>query len=88
MRKQRGIKQEDLAAGREVSRQTIGSLGLAATTRPSCWRSKLSAILVCAWMLSFALMGIDVAAVLLLVFAYLFVQDCAVFYLCKYDKEM
>ncbi|WP_040195673.1 DUF6442 family protein [Candidatus Soleaferrea massiliensis] len=41
-----------------------------------------------ALMLCFALMGIDMVAVLLLVFAYLFVQGCGIYYRCKYEKEM
>jgi hypothetical protein len=41
-----------------------------------------------ALMLSFALMGIEMAAVLLLVFVYLFVEGCAIYYRCKYDREM
>ena len=41
-----------------------------------------------ALMLAFALMGTDMAVILLLVFAYLFVVGCGVYYGCKYDKEM
>jgi len=41
-----------------------------------------------ALMLSFALMGIDMMAVLLLVFSYLFVEFCGVYYRCRYEKEM
>ncbi len=41
-----------------------------------------------ALMLAFALMGVDTAAVLLLVAAYLFVIGCGVYYRCKYDREM
>jgi len=41
------------------------------------------ALIVC-----FALMGIDVIAILLLVFTYLFVQGYGIYYRCKYDKEM
>ena len=41
-----------------------------------------------ALMLSFALMGVELTAVLLLVFAYLFVHSYAVYYRFKYDKEM
>lgn len=41
-----------------------------------------------ALMVTFALMGINVIAVLLLVFAYLFIQGCGIYYRCKYDKEM
>jgi len=41
-----------------------------------------------ALMLSFALMRVDMAALLLLVFAYLFVQFYGVYYRCKYDREM
>jgi hypothetical protein len=41
-----------------------------------------------ALMLSFALMGVDMVALLLLVFAYLFVEFYGVYYRCKYDREM
>jgi hypothetical protein len=41
-----------------------------------------------ALMLSYALMGIDMIAVLLLVFAYLFVIFFGLYYRFKYDKEM
>lgn len=41
-----------------------------------------------ALMVSFALMGIDMVAVLLLVFAYLFVHGVAIYYRFKFDKEM
>lgn len=39
-------------------------------------------------MLAFALMGTDMVAVLMLVFAYLFVIGYGIFYRVKYDKEM
>ncbi len=38
--------------------------------------------------LAFALMGVDMAAVLLLAFAYLFVVCSSVYYGAKYNKEM
>lgn len=41
-----------------------------------------------ALMLCFALMQIDLAAVLLLVFCYLVVQGAALYYRFKYEKEM
>ncbi|PRR78116.1 hypothetical protein CLLI_18800 [Clostridium liquoris] len=41
-----------------------------------------------ALMFAFALMGVDMVAVLLLVFAYLFVIGYGVYYRCKFDKEM
>lgn len=41
-----------------------------------------------ALMLSFALMAVDMIAVLLLVFAYLFVQGAAIYYHSKLEKEM
>jgi 4-hydroxybenzoate polyprenyltransferase len=41
-----------------------------------------------ALMLSFALMGVDLVLILLLVFAYLFVVGYGIFYRIKYDKEM
>ncbi|MDO4541094.1 MAG: DUF6442 family protein [Syntrophomonadaceae bacterium] len=41
-----------------------------------------------ALMISFALMGVEVVPLLLLVFAYLFVVGCGVYYRYKYDKEM
>lgn len=41
-----------------------------------------------ALMVSFALMGVDLAAILLLVFAYLFVVGCGIYYRIKFDREM
>ena len=41
-----------------------------------------------ALMISFALMGIELSTVLLLVGAYLFVVGCEVYYRFKFDKEM
>ena len=41
-----------------------------------------------ALMLSFVLMGVDMVAILLLVFSYLFVVGYGIYYRCKYDKEM
>ncbi len=41
-----------------------------------------------ALMLSFALMNIDLVAVLLLVFAYLFVIGSGLYYRVKLDKEL
>ena len=41
-----------------------------------------------ALMVSFALMGIDLVAVLLLVFAYLLVHGVALYYRIKFDREM
>lgn len=41
-----------------------------------------------ALLISFALMGVDLIPVLLLVFAYLYIQGCAVYYRLKYEREM
>lgn len=41
-----------------------------------------------ALMLAFALMGVDMIAVLLLVFAYLYVIGYGIYYRSKYEKEM
>lgn len=41
-----------------------------------------------ALMVSFALMGIDLIPILLLVFAYLFVHGTGIYYRMKYEKEM
>lgn len=41
-----------------------------------------------ALMMSFALMGVELAAVLLLVFAYLLVQGFALYYRFKFEREM
>lgn len=41
-----------------------------------------------ALMVSFVLMKIDLRAIILLVFAYLFVVECRIYYRYKYDKEM
>lgn len=39
-------------------------------------------------MLVFALMGVDIVAVLLLVFSYLFVMSSGIYYRWKYEREM
>ena len=39
-------------------------------------------------MVSFALMGVELTAVLLLVFAYLLVHGVALYYRVKFEKEM
>ena len=41
-----------------------------------------------ALMLAFVLMQIDLAAILLLVAAYLFIVGCSIYYRSKYEKEM
>lgn len=41
-----------------------------------------------ALMVSFALMGVDMIPILLFVFTYLFIQGYAIYYRCKYEKEM
>lgn len=41
-----------------------------------------------ALMVSFALMGMELAPLLLLVFAYLLVVGCSIYYRAKYEKEM
>ena len=41
-----------------------------------------------ALMVSFALMEVDLAAILLLVFAYLMVHGLAIYYRCRLEKEM
>lgn len=41
-----------------------------------------------ALMVSFALMGADMIPILLFVFTYLFIQGYAIYYRCKYEKEM
>jgi len=41
-----------------------------------------------ALMLCFALMNVDMIVVLLLVFAYLFIQVYGIYYRCKYENEM
>lgn len=41
-----------------------------------------------ALMVSFALMGVDMSDLLLLVFAYLFVHGFGIYYRIKFDKEM
>ena len=41
-----------------------------------------------ALMIAFALMGIEMAALVILVFVYVFVQGYAIYYRSKFDKEM
>lgn len=48
----------------------------------------LALFVLCVLVLVFALMGVEAIPVLLLVLAYLFVQGYAIYYRCKYEKEM
>lgn len=48
----------------------------------------LMLFLLCVLVLVFALMGVEAIPVLLLVLAYLFIQGYAIYYRCKYEKEM
>ena len=41
-----------------------------------------------ALMISFSLMGVELRAILLLAFAYLFVVGWGVYYRCRFEKEM
>lgn len=61
---------------------------LAITNRAKAKAYDMMTFVFSALLLSFALMGIDMVAVLLLVFAYLFVEGYGIYYRCKYDKEM
>ena len=61
---------------------------IAITNRAKAKAYNLMLFVFSALMIAFALMGVDIAAVLLFVAAYLFVQGYAIYYRCRYEKEM
>lgn len=61
---------------------------IAITNRAKAKAYDLMTFVFGALMISFALMGVDMIAVLLLVFAYLFVHGYGIYYRCKYEKKM
>ena len=70
----------------EIEQQDERNQALAARAKSKAF--DVMTLVFSALMLVFALMQIDLAAILLLVFAYLFVEGSAVYYRCKYEKEM
>ena len=61
---------------------------IAITNRAKAKAYNLMLFVFSALMIVFALMGVDMIAVLLFVAAYLFVQGYAIYFRCRYEKEM
>lgn len=70
----------------EINRKDERNVAIASRAKAKAY--DLMIFVFAALMLSFALMEIDLVALLLLVFAYLFVVGSSVYYRCKFDKEM
>lgn len=71
----------------EIQRQLDDEHNVDITNRAKGKAFDIMTFVFGALMLSFAPMGIDIVAVLLLVFAYLFVQGTAIYYRFKFDRE-
>ena len=84
---QRAIKNSP-ATAKQIEIDKKDERNVAITNRAKAKAYDMMVFVLGALMLAFALMGIDMVAVLLFVFVYLFVQGYAIYYRCKYDKEM
>lgn len=73
---------------RQINIEKYDERNITITNRAKAKAFDMMTFVFGAVMISFALMGIDMIAVLLLVFVYLFVQGYGIYYRCKYDKEM
>lgn len=76
------------ALQRQVEIEQKDERNMAITNRAKAKAYDMMIFLFGALMLSFALMGIDFMATLLLVFSYLLVVGYGVYYHCRYQKEM
>lgn len=76
------------ALQRQMEIEQKDERNIAITNRAKAKAYDMMIFLFGALMLSFALMGIDFMATLLLVFSYLLVVGYGVYYRCRYQKEM
>lgn len=79
-------KRPDIEKQKEIEKNDERNIALSSRAKAKAF--DIMVFVFGALMLSFALIGTDVLAVLLLVFAYLFVLGCCVYYRIKYEKEM
>jgi alpha/beta superfamily hydrolase len=76
----------DLQKQAEINRNDERNVAIANRSKAKAY--DLMTFVFGALIMSFALMGVEVTALLLSVFVYLFVQGYAIYYRCKYEKEM
>lgn len=79
-------KHPDLQKQKEIDANDERNVAITSRAKEKAY--DLMVFLFGALMLTFALMNIDMVAVLLLVFAYLFVVGYGIYYRLKYAKEM
>ncbi|MEA5041119.1 MAG: hypothetical protein VB053_01115 [Oscillibacter ruminantium] len=70
----------------EIDQKDERNIAIANCAKARAWEAMT--YIQCALMLAFALMGTDMAALLLLVFADLFAEGVGIYYRFKYDREM
>lgn len=73
---------------KELDVQKLDERNIAIGNRAKAKAYNFMTPLFSALLLAFALMGVDLIPLLLLLFAYLLVQVYALYYRFKYDKEM
>ncbi|QNL44535.1 hypothetical protein H8790_00290 [Oscillibacter hominis] len=75
-------------AARQLEIDRRDERNIAIETRAKAKAYDLMTYVFGAVMVSFALMGVELTAVLILVFAYLLVHGWGIYYRCKYEQEM
>lgn len=80
--------QRDPEAQRKLKIEANDERNIAIESRAKGKAFDMMTFIFGALMISFALMGVDTAALLLLVFAYLCVHGFAIYYRVKFEKEM
>ena len=79
-------KHPDLAKQMEIERGDERNVAIANKAKAKAYDVMI--FLFGALMVCFALMEVELTAILLLVFAYLFVVGLSIYYRCKFEKEM
>ena len=79
-------KNPDIQNQNELNEQAERNIILASRAKAKAY--DLMTFVFGALMIAFALMGVDMIPILLLVFAYLLVHGYGIYYRCKYEREM
>lgn len=84
----RHVRESDPATARQIDIEQNDERNVAVSNRAKAKAYDLMLSVFGALMIAFALMGVELTAVLLLVAAYLFVVACFVYYRMRFEKEM
>lgn len=84
----RRVREKDPETARQIDIEQNDERNIAVSNRAKAKAYDLMLPVFGALMLTFALMGVELTAILLLVAAYLFVVGCGVYYRLRFDKEM